>query len=153
MELTAPYSFKLYGTKERVASDVNSECVLSAITALSDIVSIDVYCYSYNRLPIAESNERTGDNQLIAENTLFRTSFEFRLNEYNVATDEQLIDDLTSVLIKRNKYFVPIVTPYNKTICTAGSAIAIVVTGLDESIENGVKQLTLQAKKRKPIAS
>lgn len=153
MEITAPYRFKLYSSKECITTDINSECTLSAITALADIVSIDVYSYSYNRLPVIETNERSGDSQLVVENSIFRTSFEFRLNEYSVPDDEQLIDNLTSVLIKRNKYIVPVIVPYNKAICTAGNAIAVVITGLDASIENGVKQLTLQAKKRKPISS
>lgn len=153
MNITAPYKFTLYGSKERVATDSKSECTLSAITALSDIVSIDLYSYSYNRLPIIETNERSGDSQLVVENSIIRTSFEFRLNEYAVATDEQNIDDLTSVLIKRNKYILPVITPYNKLICTAGSAIAVVISGLDEQIENGVKNITIQAKKRKPISS
>lgn len=151
MVINAPYKIRLFGTKHIIESDNSSECLESSLTAVSDLVSIDLYTYSYGSKGSNESSDVTGSNNTTIENNRLYKTLDFELNEYSVTDDEQQYQNLLNVLAKKHKYIKQSLTPYNVNLHTTNYVKAVVLTDLSTEISDGVKDVTISFRYRKPL--
>lgn len=150
MDIQAPYKIKLYSSKYYVATDSASEVLASTVSALADVESIELYCYTYFCNAELESDNIKGNTAISIENSKLRYGYQFKLNEYTIATDLDEIDDLETVLSLKHKYIEFITSPYDFVLQKTNYLTAVVLTGLDNNIESGIKTITLEFEKRKP---
>jgi hypothetical protein len=147
--MVAPYEIKIYSTNTAVTTDSASEVLITVLTSLTDLTSINMKCFTYFESWEDEGEILESEGFIKIEQPVQRDSFEFELQEMYPKTDIQTVRNLKAVLKKQNKFIEQVTSPYNVSINTSGKAIAVVFTS-ERSKDKGLIPVKLTALKRKP---
>lgn len=146
-----PTYIKLYLTNTIVNSDVNSEVAVTSLTALTDIQTYDLYCYTYVPMPVKEGSNLGGEGYTLLENLIYNYEYEIKTRFFVVPTefsDYMALADLFKNY--KHKYFAVVDNTFlGSAIHTTNKAIAVTTTEFSSSLESGLLQYTIKFQKRK----
>lgn len=141
------YSITIYGSNTLVSPDSNSECTLTTITALSDVVTKTFDCYGAYQSISPEGEEIIGVGKVLGYQRADRDSYDIPLIEVSVSSYATFLTDIKAVLTKKYHYITFSGLPYN--VQSTGKAKCVSAVTLSDPEQSGAyKRFNLTCKNR-----
>ena len=136
-----------YASDTLVSPNTNSECLVSTVTALGDLVTKTFDVYGGYQEVTHEGEEYTGLGFTMTYSRRDRDSYNIPLFGIAVASYDTLVSDLKALFAKEYHYMVASNLPYDLTASGYAKVISSLLVDSTES-EGGTKFVTLSCKNR-----
>lgn len=139
----APYQIKIYSSNTLLRTTAGSLVSVSALTALSDLVSYTANCWEFNYSEVQERDAIEGVGYTLSEDTVSRPQIVPRLSPFLIKSETDDYRAFLKVMRKRHKYYAEIISEYPTRLHSTTDAVHVAIADRTIDNEDGNIKITL----------